>query len=233
MSRLTTLIIFFGITLWAFFVLSCSDNPFINPKPPEQLVVYCVLIPEVPRQKVWVSKVAANDKEPPIAVNEVSVFLNDIELTLRDTTDYQNPYNFFIDDITLHPDSTYTLTVQSDDFPDVIGETTIPGDFEVQVDTAAKKLYWTSSDNAAGYQIDLVNLDSSQMVIEVTRVTERQIFFPVNTMPPGQYLFRVAAFDQNYSDYIEIGKETAGLTNGVGLMGALYYRWIYFTYDGS
>ncbi|RMI06704.1 MAG: DUF4249 family protein, partial [Calditrichaeota bacterium] len=214
-------------------LLSCSDNQFINPDPPDQLVVYCVLIPDVPRQKVWVSKVAANDKEPPIAVNEVSVWLNDFELNLRDTTDYQNPYNFFIDDIPLHPDSTYTLRVESDEFPDVTGETTIPGDFEVHVDLSTNKLFWSPSHNAAGYQIDLVNLDSSETIIEVTRVYDRQIYFPVNTMPPGQYLFRVGAFDQHYYDFVVAGKEAAGLTNGIGLMGALYYRWIFFTYDGS
>lgn len=198
--------------------MACSDSEFINPSPQDQLVVHSILLPSQPRQKVWVTRVTANDGDPYVSVNDVSVAINDVAFDLKDSMDWQDPYNFYSDRLSVIPGNAYTLLVRSSKYGEIKGAVTIPGDFEILTPGDSATIKWTKSEYAYGYIVNIIKPDYSEWFSEVLRDT---LYHLPSRISGGWYNVEIKAFDKNYYSYMILKNRIAGIVGAFGMMAAI------------
>jgi hypothetical protein len=197
----------------------CDNMEFINPKPIDQLVVHCVLLPSNVRQKVLVTKVVGNDENALKCINDVTVTVNDIILNQNGAFDWFDPYNFYSDTLEILPGKKYSLLMESLEYPEVKGETIVPGDFSI-LEPDTYTIRWTKSKNAHGYLVKLVKVNNQR----IYRETVLDTFYQLPANSEGWYKAEIQAFDSHYYNYFVLKEQQAGIVGALGLFGTLIKR---------
>jgi hypothetical protein len=226
--------IFYSKSLFLFLIivlnLNCEPEQFSSAPTPSQFAVHCVLISSQPVQKVWISRVMPNQSEVFENADNFKVKINDIQFASPDSFDWYDPYNYYCEPFQITGQTQYTLSATSPEDREIRGEVITPGDFSLK-SMDSLNLVWTKSENAMGYIVEMLHYETEETISETVIDS---IFCLPGGLPPGWYWTTVTAFEKNYYDYFVMKKNSVGVENAVGVMGALMIKSKYFyLYDST